>query len=173
MTGRTIANYRIEEKLGEGGMGLVYKATDLNLDRFVAIKVLRTELSCDPGLLERFHAEAKAQAHLNHTNIASLYNFLEAGGQTCVVMEYLEGETLEQTIRRRGLLPWQEAVPLFKQALLGIGFAHRMGIVHRDIKPGNIMVNPHGIVKVMDFGIAKVIIGQRLSQTGTQAGSDA
>ncbi len=173
MIGTTIANFRIDEKLGEGGMGVVYKATDLNLDRTVAIKVLAADLSRDPGLLERFRAEAKAQAHLNHTNIASLYTLLTVDGQTSIVMEYLEGETLDQMLRRRGLIPSEEAVPLFRQALLGIGFAHRMGIIHRDIKPANIMVNKYGVVKVMDFGIAKVLGGQRLTRTGTQVGTVA
>lgn len=173
MIGTTIANYRIEEKLGEGGMGVVYKAIDLNLDRAVAIKVLSADLSRDPGLLERFRSEAKAQAHLNHTNIASLYSLLTVEGHTSIVMEYLEGETLDQMLRRRGLLPSEEAVPLFRQALLGIGFAHRMGIIHRDIKPSNIMVNRYGVVKVMDFGIAKVLGGQRLTRTGTQVGTVA
>jgi serine/threonine protein kinase len=173
MIGTMIDNYRIEEKLGEGGMGVVYKATDLNLDRTVAIKMLSADLSRDPGLMERFRAEAKAQAHLNHTNIASLYSLLNANGQTGIVMEYLEGETFDEMLRRRGLIPPQEAVPLFRQALLGVGFAHRMGIVHRDIKPSNIMVNKYGVVKVMDFGIAKVLGGQRLTRTGTQVGTVA
>ena len=173
MIGTQIANYRIEEKLGEGGMGVVYKAIDVNLDRTVAIKVLNSDLSRDPALLERFRAEAKAQAHLNHTNIASLFTLLTVDGTTSIVMEYLQGETFDQMLRRRGLLPWEEAVPLFRQALLGIGYAHRMGIVHRDIKPSNIMVNRHGIVKVMDFGIAKVLGGQRLTRTGAQVGTVA
>ncbi len=171
MIGTTIGNYRIESKLGEGGMGVVYKAIDINLDRIVALKVLSADLSRDPGLLERFRAEAKAQAHLNHTNIASLYTLLVIDGQTSIVMEYLEGETFDEMLRRRGLIPSEEAVPLFRQALLGIGFAHRMGIVHRDIKPSNIMLNKYGVVKVMDFGIAKVLGGQRLTRTGTQVGT--
>lgn len=173
MIGKQIGSYRIEEKLGEGGMGVVYKATDLDLDRPVAIKVLSADLSQDPALLERFRAEAKAQAHLSHANIASLYNLLNIDGHTAIVMEYLEGETFDQILRRRGLVPWEQAVPWFRQALLGIGFAHRMGIIHRDIKPSNIMVNRHGIVKVMDFGIAKVIGGQRLTKTGMQVGTVA
>src|ERR1700685_813995 len=173
MIGTTIPNYRIDEKLGEGGMGVVYKAVDLNLDRVVAIKVISADLSRDPGLLERFRSEAKAQAHLNHTNIASLYSLLSLDTCTGIVMEYLEGETLDQMLHRRGLIPSEEAVPLFRQALLGIGFAHRMGIVHRDIKPSNIMVNKYGVVKVMDFGIAKVLGGQRLTRTGTQVGTAA
>ncbi len=165
MIGTTIANFRIDAKLGEGGMGIVYKAMDLNLDRVVAIKVISADLSRDPGLMERFRAEAKAQAHLNHTNIASLYNLLSVENYNAIVMEFLEGETFDQMLHRRGLVPSAEAVPFFRQALLGIGFAHRNGIVHRDIKPSNIMVNKYGVVKVMDFGIAKVLGGQRLTRT--------
>ncbi len=171
MIGRQIANYRIVEKLGEGGMGVVYKAMDESLDRTVAIKALSSELSHDPQLVERFRTEAKAQAHLNHTNIATLYSFVVQGGDCFMVMEFVEGESFDQMIRRRGPVPYQEAIPLFKQALLGLGFAHRMGIIHRDIKPGNMMVNRNGIVKVMDFGIAKVMGGRRLTRTGTQMGT--
>lgn len=173
MIGRQIANYRIDTKLGEGGMGVVYKAMDLDLERAVAIKVLSAELTGDPALLERFRGEAKAQAHLNHANIASLYSLLTIDGHTSIVMEYLEGETLDQILRRRRQIPWQEAVPWFQQALLGIGFAHHNGIVHRDIKPSNIMVNRYGVVKVMDFGIAKMLGGRRLTKTGTQVGTVA
>jgi eukaryotic-like serine/threonine-protein kinase len=171
MIGTTIANYRIESELGKGAMGVVYKATDLNLDRIVAIKFLSEELCGDPGLVERFRAEAKAQAHLNHANIAMLYTLLTVDKLTVIVMEYVEGETMDQMLRRRGLIPAEEAVPLFRQALLGIGFAHRMGIIHRDIKPNNIMVNKYGVVKVMDFGIAKVLGGARLTQTGATMGT--
>lgn len=138
-----------------------------------AIKVLSADLSGDPALIERFRSEAKAQALLNHANIASLYTLLNVEGHVGIVMEYLEGETLDQILQRRGLLPWEEAVPWFKQALLGLGFAHRRGIIHRDIKPSNIMVNRYGTVKVMDFGIAKVIGGQRMMRTGTNVGTVA
>ena len=171
MIGTQIANYRIEGKLGEGGMGVVYKAVDVNLDRTVAIKVLSSELSRDPELIERFQTEAKAQANLNHTNIATLYNFINVDGNWLIAMEYVDGMNLEQTIHRNGVMQYQDAIPLFKQALLGIGFAHRFGIVHRDIKPANIMINRYGIVKVMDFGIAKVLSGRRLTRTGVAVGT--
>ena len=173
MIGTQIANYKILEKVGEGGMGVVYKGVDVTLDRLVAIKVLSSELVGNPQLVERFRAEAKAQANLNHTNIATLYSFMQIEGNCIIVMEFLEGETFDQMIRRRGVIPAEEAVPFFKQALLGIGFAHRAGIIHRDIKPGNIMVTRSGIVKVMDFGIAKVLGGQRLTRTGTRMGTVA
>ncbi|MGA2191804.1 MAG: serine/threonine-protein kinase [Nitrospirota bacterium] len=173
MIGTQIGSYKIVEQIGEGGMGVVYRGVDTTLDRPVAIKVLSQELVGTPALVERFRAEAKAQANLNHTNIATLYSFMQVDGVCVMVMELLEGETFDQIIRRRGVIPAEEAVPLFRQALLGIGFAHRMGIVHRDIKPSNIMLTKTGIVKVMDFGIAKVLGGQRLTRTGTRMGTVA
>jgi serine/threonine protein kinase len=173
MLGTQVANYRIEERLGEGGMGVVYKATDLNLDRRVALKFLSSDLNRDPGLIQRFQSEARAQANLNHTNIATLYNFINVDGNWLIAMEYVDGETLEQLIRRCGAMKHEDAVPIFKQALLGIGFAHRMGIVHRDIKPANIMVNGYGIVKVMDFGIAKALSARNLTRTGVSLGTVA
>ncbi len=121
--------------------------------------------------MARFHTEAKAQARLSHANIATLHAFEQFGHTWVIVMEYLDGETFEQMIERRGPIPWEEAVPLFKQSLLGIGYAHRAGIVHRDIKPSNIMVARGGIVKVMDFGIAKVMGNQRMTRTGTRMGT--
>jgi serine/threonine protein kinase len=173
MIGMEIGSYRIIEKLGEGGMGVVYKALDTSLDRPVAMKVLSSDFSRNPELVERFRAEARAQANLNHTNLATLYSFLLHEGDAFMVMEYIEGETFEHMIRRRGPIPDSDAVPLFKQALLGIGYAHRCGIIHRDIKPSNLMLNKHGIVKVMDFGIAKVMGARSMTRTGTQMGTVA
>ncbi len=171
MVGTQIGNYRIQEKLGEGGMGVVYKGVDVNLDRVVAIKALNTELRGNSELEQRFRAEAKAQANLNHTNLATLYTLLIEDGRPFMVMEFVEGETFEQMVQRRGPIPAEEAIPLFRQALLGIGHAHRMGIVHRDIKPSNLMLNKQGIVKVMDFGIAKVLGARGMTRTGTQMGT--
>ncbi len=171
LVGTQVANYKILERLGEGGMGVVYKAVDINLDRVVAIKALNTELTGNPELEQRFRAEAKAQANLNHTNLATLYTLLIESGLPLMVMEYIEGETFEQMVQRRGPIPGQETVPIFRQALLGIGYAHRMGIIHRDIKPSNIMLNKQGIVKVMDFGIAKVLGARGMTRTGTQMGT--
>ena len=161
MVGTEIGNYRILEKLGEGGMGVVYKAVDVNLDRIVAVKALNTEFSGNPELEQRFRAEIKAPGNLNHPNLATLYTLFIENGRPWMVMEFIEGETLDQMVQRRGPIPSEEAIPLFRQALFGIGYAHRMGIVHRDIKPGNIMLNRQGIVKVMDFGIAKALSGPR------------
>ena len=157
MIGEQVGNFRIIDKLGEGGMGVVFKAMDVDLDRPVAIKMLTPELSHNPEIVERFRTEARAQANLNHANLATLYAFLVHDGNAYIAMEFVEGENFEQLLRRRGPLPVGEAIPWFKQALQGIGAAHRMGIVHRDIKPTNLMLNRQGIVKVMDFGIAKVV----------------
>src|SRR6266851_1019585 len=171
MTGTEISNCRILEKLGEGGMGVVYKAVDVNLERTVAIKALNTQLTGNPELEQRFRAEARAQANLNHTNLATLYALVIEDGKPWMVMEYIEGETFDHMVQRRGPIPALEAIPLFRQALLGIGYAHRMGIIHRDIKPSNIMLNKQGIVKVMDFGIAKVLGSRGMTKTGTQMGT--
>src|ERR1700740_1340462 len=112
MVGTQIGNYRIEEKLGEGGMGVVYKGVDVNLDRIVAVKALNTELRGNAELEQRFRAEAKAQANLNTPNVPIRYALLIEDGRPWMVMEYIEGETLEQMIRRRGLIPSQEAIPI-------------------------------------------------------------
>lgn len=171
MVGQQIGEFRIIEKLGEGGMGVVYKAIDVRLDRAVAIKMLTAGLTDNPELVQRFQAEARAQANLNHTNLATLYAFLIDQGHAYMVMEFVEGETFDQIIRRNGPIGPNDAVPWFKQALLGIGAAHRVGIIHRDIKPSNLMLNRQGIVKVMDFGIAKAVGTRGMTRTGTQLGT--
>ena len=171
MVGTEIGNYRIVDKIGAGGMGVVYKAIDTQLDRVVAVKALNPEFSGNPTLLERFRGEARAQAQLNHPNLATLYAFLVQDGVAYMVMEFVDGETLHEMLMRRGPIPAEEAVPLFRQALAGIGQAHRLGIVHRDIKPSNIMLNREGVVKVMDFGLAKVSGGPGLTRTGVRVGT--
>jgi eukaryotic-like serine/threonine-protein kinase len=171
MIGTEIGNYRVLEKIGEGGMGVVYKAIDVNLDRTVAIKALKTDLSGNPDLEQRFRVEIKALANLNHTNLTPLYALFMETGRPMMVLEFVEGETFEQMVRRRGPIPGEEAISLFRQALAGIGFAHRMGIVHRDIKPANIMLNPQGVVKVMDCGIAKALSAPGAAKSGVQIGT--
>ena len=171
MIGTEIGNYRIVDKLGAGGMGVVYKAIDTHLDRVVAIKALNPEFSQNPELLERFRGEARAQAQLNHPNLATLYAFLVQDGAAYMVMEFVDGETFHAMLKARGPIPAAEAVPLFRQALAGIGHAHRLGIVHRDIKPTNIMLNRDGIVKVMDFGLAKVAGGHGMTRSGVRLGT--
>jgi serine/threonine-protein kinase len=171
MVGSEIGSYRIVEKIGAGGMGVVYKAIDTNLDRVVAVKALNPEFSGNPALLERFRGEARAQAQLNHPNLATLYAFLVQDDVAYMVMEFVDGETFHAMLTRRGPIPADEAVPLFRQALAGIGHAHRLGIVHRDIKPSNIMLNREGVVKVMDFGLAKVTGNHGVTRTGVRLGT--
>lgn len=171
MIGTQISQYRLIEKLGEGGMGVVYKGVDELLDRVVAVKLVSSELAANPDLLERFKSEAKVQATLSHPNVATLYSYLVWEGRAVMVMEFIEGETLQQMVARRGPIPSEIAIPLFKQALQGVGAAHRRGIVHRDIKPANIMVNGEGLIKVMDFGIAKVLGATGTTRTNLQMGT--
>ena len=172
MVGTQVGNYLIEEMLGEGGMGTVYRALETQLERRVAIKVLNADLARNPSIVERFRAEARAQANLMHPNVAVLYAFLVQDGRAMMVMEYIDGQNIQDFIRHNGPLHVQQAIPWFKQALAGIGAAHRLGIVHRDIKPSNLMLTRAGVLKVLDFGIAKVTGGARsLTSTGAKLGT--
>jgi serine/threonine-protein kinase len=155
MIGELIDHYRVLELIGRGAMGVVYKGLDVNLDRPVAIKVMSVEARNDPDFVERFRQEARLQGALNHPNVALLFDYFVHDGAPVAVMELIDGESLEELIRRRGAIPAREAIPLFRQALRGVAAAHRAGIVHRDLKPSNLMVARDGTVKVMDFGIAK------------------
>jgi serine/threonine protein kinase len=155
MIGELIDHYRVVELIGRGAMGVVYKALDVHLDRSVAIKVMSAEARGDPDFIERFRQEARLQAALNHPNVALLFDYFVHDGAPVAVMEFIDGESLEQLILRRGAVPAGEAIPIFKQALRGVAAAHRAGIIHRDLKPSNLMVTRDNIVKVMDFGIAK------------------
>jgi serine/threonine protein kinase len=171
MIGSVIANYEIRNKVGEGGMGAVYRGIDMALEREVAIKVLRPELYNTPQLAERFHSEAIALARLNHPNIATLYTYLRYGEQSMMVMEFVRGETLEALLRRVGALSVESTIALFGQALDGLSHAHAQGIVHRDLKPANLMLTTTGVVKVMDFGIARIGGGGRMTRTGRLIGT--
>jgi eukaryotic-like serine/threonine-protein kinase len=173
MVGTEIGNYRILEKLGEGGMGTVYKAVDIHLDSPVALKALNIDLKGDPELEQRFRAEIKALGRLRHPNVVTLQTLLIEQGRPWMVMEFIEGETFEQMVKRRGPIPSDEAIPLFRQALAGVGYGHGVGIVHRDIKPANIIVNREGVVKVMDFGIAKILSARGVAKAGTRTGAPA
>ena len=155
MIGRTIAHYQILEKLGEGGMGVVYKARDTHLDRFVAIKVLPPERVADPERKRRFVQEAKAASALNHPNIITIHDIAHEDGMDFMVMEFVPGKTLEQLIGRKGL-KLNETLKYSIQIADALARAHAAGIVHRDLKPSNIMVDEHGLVKVLDFGLAKL-----------------
>ena len=160
MTGRTLGNYRILDKLGSGGMGEVYKARDTRLDRLVAIKILRRDRIADAGRKLRFIQEAKSASALNHPNIVTVYDIFQYEGMDCLVMEYVAGKTLYALIPRRGMR-WNEAVGIAAQLAEGLGKAHSAGIVHRDIKPSNVMVQAGGPVKILDFGLAKLTESER------------
>jgi serine/threonine protein kinase len=155
MIGTTVSHYRIFEKLGEGGMGVVYKARDLRLDRFVCIKVLRPEQLKDESRKQRFVQEAKSASSLNHPNIITIYEIDQADGTDFIVMEFVAGKTLQQLIPSGGF-PVADVLKYAIPIASALAAAHTAGIIHRDIKPGNIMVGANGIVKVLDFGLAKL-----------------
>ena len=147
--------YRVLRKIGGGGMADVYLCEDLTLGRRVALKVLLQRFLDDPNFVERFRREAKAAAGLNHANLVSIYDWGEVDGTYFIVMEYVEGETLKDLVRRQGRLSGNEAVRILLQLLAALEFAHRTGLVHRDIKPQNVMIDRDGNAKVTDFGIAR------------------
>ncbi len=171
MIGELIDHYRVLELVGRGAMGVVYKALDVNLDRPVAIKLMSAEARSDPDFVERFRQEARLQGALSHPNIAVLFDYFIHDDAPVAVMEFIDGESLAQLIRRRGPIPAHEAIPIFKQALRGVAAAHRAGIIHRDLKPANLMLTKDGIVKVMDFGIAKRQGATGATKVSTSVGS--
>jgi serine/threonine-protein kinase len=172
MIGKTISHYRILEKLGEGGMGVVYRAEDTTLERAVALKFLPPEMTRDPEARARLLQEARAAAALSHPNICTVHEIGEAEGQTFIAMALIEGEDLRDRIAR-GPLRLHEAIDLAVQVGEGLAAAHKKGIVHRDMKPGNVMVTTEGRAKVMDFGLAKSPGQTRLTRTGTTTGTIA
>ncbi|HEV7347852.1 serine/threonine-protein kinase [Telluribacter sp.] len=171
MIGRAIQNYRVEELLGEGGMGTVYRATDTLLQRPVALKVLHSHLLRDTTFFDRFRNEAILSARLNHPNVATLYNFIKDRNDNFMVMEFVDGATLEQLLRRHGHFSVEIAVRIIVQALDGLHHAHRKGILHRDIKPANLMLTKEGSLKLMDFGIARLVGSERMTRVNRVMGT--
>ncbi len=172
MIGQTVENYKVVEVLGEGGMGIVYKAFDLQLERYIALKILNNRALNNPHFIARFKREAKNQAKLNHHNIVPVYGFTEGFNTLGIAMEYVEGETLEHLIQRKKALNVKDSLIILKQILTGAGYAHKKGFVHRDLKPSNIILNNEGTAKIMDFGISKSINeANGITKTGTKIGT--
>ncbi|MBU1098992.1 MAG: protein kinase [Bacteroidetes bacterium] len=169
--GQKIENYQVLSILGKGGMGIVYKAYDVKLDRHVAIKILNAQMTDKLRFIERFKREAKNQAKLSHPNIVTVYGFIEYNGLLGIVMEYVEGESLEKVIRRQKRLNLFDAIFIGTQLLNAIEYAHSKGFIHRDIKPSNIIFNKEGVAKIMDFGISKSMFDKGMTKTGSKVGT--
>ena len=181
MIGKTVSHYKIIEKLGEGGMGIVYKAQDLKLDRFVALKFLPTHMGKDDAQKQRFIVEAKAASALDHPNICTIYEIDETEpvtgeepfGQIFIAMACYDGHTLEDQIATGDPIPVAETISIIMQLAQGLKKAHEKGIVHRDIKPANIIVTNEGGVKIVDFGLAKLKGQAKLTKEDTTLGTIA
>lgn len=163
--------YKTLEKIGEGGMGEVYRGLDTMLEREVAIKQLRAEFSGRSDIVERFRTEAVTLGKLSHPNVVTLYSFLREDNALYMVLEFVRGETLDALIRRRGALPWTEAVGFVIQALRGLEHAHQMQVIHRDLKPANVILTSAGVLKLMDFGIARILNTARMTRVGHMVGT--
>lgn len=151
------SRYQLGEILGSGGMAVVYRARDLNLERNVALKILRKDFIRDPGLRESFHQEAKAAANLTHPNIVTVHDFGFDSGRVFIVMEYVPGDHLKNILLKHGQYQISDALELMIQACAGVGYAHSTGVVHCDIKPHNLLITPERQLKVADFGIARAL----------------
>ncbi len=172
MIGSNIEHYKITGVLGEGGMGIVYKAFDLKLERYVALKILNSQATTNPHFVERFRREARHQANLNHPNIVPVYGLTESLQMIGIVMEFVDGDTLSQFIQNKGRMELKESLIILRQILLGADYAHKKGFVHRDIKPSNVIVNREGVAKIMDFGISKSLTEMHgITKTGTKIGT--
>jgi serine/threonine protein kinase/Tol biopolymer transport system component len=168
MTGKTLGHYKVGEQLGRGGMGEVYMAEDLNLNRKVALKFLPEAFAADPERMARFEREAKLLASLNHPNIAAIYGLEQAEGKRFLVLELVEGETLAQRISK-GPLPVDEALGICRQIAEGLEAAHEKGVIHRDLKPANVMITEGDKIKILDFGLAKALSDETQSVDSSQS----
>jgi len=169
--GSKVGHYLTLNRIGVGGMGVVYRAHDTELNRTVALKVLPPRLQKHSEFLKRFHTEAQAQARLNSPYIVTLFELMDHHVGQVLVLEYVEGETLESRLRRSGPLAIPEAIRVFEQVMRGVEHIHRMGVVHRDLKPSNIFITRDGDIKLMDFGIAQLMDHQDPSQNGAMVGT--
>jgi eukaryotic-like serine/threonine-protein kinase len=167
--------YRIESRLGSGGMSTVHLAFDERLERYVAVKLLAEHLASDPAFVSRFQREALAAARLIHPNIVQVYDsgLDDRRDQHYIVMEYIDGQSCAEILRDRGWLPVEEALPIVLGACAGLDYAHRKGVVHRDVKPGNLLLGPDSTVKLADFGIAKATEQSSITQVGSVLGTAA
>ena len=166
--------YQLQDPIGRGGMATIYRGRDIRMDRFVAIKVLREVYSTDPKFVTRFQREAKAASALQHPNIVQVYDYGQSDGNYFIVMELIDGTDLRRYLRSRGVLATERAIIIAHDIALGLGAAHRRGIVHRDVKPQNVLVGRDGSIKLTDFGIASVykdINDERLTTTGMTLGT--
>ncbi|GJQ61842.1 MAG: hypothetical protein SCALA702_08950 [Melioribacteraceae bacterium] len=171
LVGVIVDNYKIVSTLGKGGMGIVYKGYDTKLDREVAIKMMSSKMFENERNIERFKREAKNQAKMLHQNIVTVYGFIEYSDLLGIVMEYVEGESLEKVIYRQKKFSLFDTVYIMRQIFSGLHLAHNKGFVHRDIKPSNIILNNEGISKIMDFGISKSASDKRFTKTGSKIGT--
>ena len=163
--------YRPQDPIGRGSMSTVYRGRDFRMDRVVAIKVLREVYSTDARFVARFQQEAKAASYLHHPNIAQVYDYGQTGGKYYIVMELVDGTDLRRYLRERGMLDIEHSVTIAHDVALGLGAAHRRGIVHRNVKPQNILMGRDGSIKLADFCVAIVMEAERLSDTGMSLGT--
>ena len=166
-----IGKYHVVERIGRGGMGHIFKAHDPVLDRFVALKLISSDIEVTDELRTRFFREAQACARLSHPNIVTVYEMGEDGGRLYIVMEFLEGEELRRLIDQHRPEALEDKLSIMTQVCDGLGYAHHKGIVHRDVKPGNILVLRNGQVKIFDFGIAQIATEGGLTRTGLIMGT--